>query len=153
PVRRLAEPFERLRDRADAHLARTGRRPQLFLACLGDTATHLARTTFLKNFLAAGGIEAVASAELHNSTDAGKAFADSNTTVAAISGSDTVYAELAEATAGALKAAGAVEVWLAARPGPEAAALQAAGVDGYVFSGSDRLATLTRLHQVLDVQP
>src|SRR4029077_5429761 len=32
---RLAEPFELLRDRSDAYLARTGQRPKVFLACLG----------------------------------------------------------------------------------------------------------------------
>ena len=41
PPRRLAEPFERLRDAADAHLAATGKRPQVFLACLGDLAALL----------------------------------------------------------------------------------------------------------------
>ena len=38
--RRLAEPFEQLRDAADAHLASTGKRPQVFLACLGDLAAY-----------------------------------------------------------------------------------------------------------------
>ena len=60
PPRRLAEPFERLRDAADAHLARTGKRPQVFLASLGDLAAHSARSTWMRNFLAAGGIEAIA---------------------------------------------------------------------------------------------
>ena len=57
--RRLAEPFERLRDASDAHLASTGKRPQVFLASLGDLAAHSARSTWARNFLAAGGIEAV----------------------------------------------------------------------------------------------
>ena len=38
PPRRLAEPFELLRDASDAHLAATGKRPQVFLACLGELA-------------------------------------------------------------------------------------------------------------------
>ena len=106
-MRRLAEPFERLREAVDRHLARTGQRPQIFLAALGEPAVHSGRTTWMKNFLAAGGIEAVPSAPLHNSADAGKAFADSLTRAVAICSSDAVYAELAEATAGVLKAAGA----------------------------------------------
>jgi methylmalonyl-CoA mutase len=96
--RRLAEPFERLRDAADAHLARTGKRPRVFLASLGDLAAHSARSTWVRNFLAAGGIEALAGPELHNSADAGKAFADSGAEIACICASDRVYAELAEAT-------------------------------------------------------
>jgi hypothetical protein len=39
----------------------------VFLANLGELAAHSARSTWIRNFLAAGGIEAVASAPLHNS--------------------------------------------------------------------------------------
>jgi methylmalonyl-CoA mutase len=149
--RRLAEPFERLRDAADRHLARTGQRPRVFLAALGEAAVHTGRTTWMQNFLATGGIEAVPSAPLLNSADAGKAFADSVTRAVAICSSDTVYAELAEATAGVLKAAGATHVLVAGRPkGQEA--LRAAGVDDFVFAGCDAIATLNRLHEVLDVK-
>jgi methylmalonyl-CoA mutase len=152
PLRRLAEPFDVLRDAADAHLARTGRRPRLFLASLGEPATHSLRTTFMKNFLAAGGIEAITSTDLHNSADAGQAFAASGAEAACICSSDAVYAELAEATAGALKAAGARHVLLAGWPKPQERVLRAAGVDTFVFAGCDLIATLKHLHEVLDVK-
>jgi len=151
PLRRLAEPFERLRDAADRYLARTGQRPQVFLASLGEAAVHSGRTTWMQNFLAAGGIEAVPSPPLHNSAAAGEAFAESGTCAVSICSSDAVYAELAEATAGALKAAGAKQVLLAGRPKGQEEALRVAGVDEFVFAGSDALATLNRLHEVLDV--
>ncbi len=48
PPRRLAEPFERLRDAADAHLARTGKRPQVFLANLGELAAYSTRATWMQ---------------------------------------------------------------------------------------------------------
>ena len=150
--RRLAEPFEALRDAADAHLAKTGKRQQVFLACLGDLAVHAARSTWTSNFLAAGGIEAIASAPLHNSADAGAAFAVSGATVACLCSSDQAYAELAEATAGVLKQAGAKRVLLAGRPRDQEATLKAAGVDGFIFAGSDAIATLASLHESLGVQ-
>ncbi len=150
--RRLAEPFERLRDAADAHQAKTGKRPQVFLASLGELAVHSARSTWARNFLAAGGIEAIASPALHNSADAGKAFADSGAQVACICSSDEVYAELGEATAGALKAAGARRVVLAGRPKAQLEALEAAGVDTFIHAGCDAIATLGRLHEVLGVK-
>jgi methylmalonyl-CoA mutase len=56
---RLAEPFERLRDRSDAYLARTGQRPKIFLACLGRASDFTARASFAKSLFEAGGIEAV----------------------------------------------------------------------------------------------
>jgi methylmalonyl-CoA mutase len=150
--RRLAEPFEKLRDAADAHLARTGKRPQVFLAGLEDLAVHSARATWMKNFLAAGGIEAIMSEPLHNSAEAGKTFASSGATVACLCSSDKVYVELGEATAGALRQAGAKQVLLAGRPREHEAALKAAGVDGFISAGGDAIATLTELHEMLRVQ-
>ena len=149
---RLAEPFEALRDAADAHMAKTGKRPQVFLATLGDLAVHAARATWIRNFLAAGGIEAIGGMPLHTSADAGKAFADSGASVACICSADKVYAELGEATAGVLKQAGAKQVLLAGRPKDQEAALKAAGIDTFVFAGSDAIATLTKLHEVLGVR-
>jgi methylmalonyl-CoA mutase len=150
-ARRLAEPFEALRDAADAHLARTGKRPQVFLACLGDLAVHATRSTWTSNFLAAGGIEAIVSAPLHNSADVGAAFAASGAAVACLCSSDQVYAELGEAAAGALKQAGAKQVLLTGRPKAQEAALESAGVDTFIFAGADAVATLTELHKALEV--
>ena len=74
-------------------------------------------------------------------------------TIACIASSDQVYAELAEATAGALKAAGATHVLLAGRPKAQEAALKAAGVDTFIFAGCDAVATLSSLHEALGVRP
>jgi methylmalonyl-CoA mutase len=149
PPRRLAAPFEALRDAADAHGARTGKAPQILLVCLGDLAVHSARATWMRNLLAAGGIEAVVSAPLHTSADAGAAFAASGLAVACLCSADQVYAELAEAATGALKQAGARQVLLAGRPRDQEAALKAAGVDAFISAGGDALATLTALHRTL----
>ncbi len=56
---RLAEPFERLRDRSDDYLSRHGVRPKIFLACLGRAADFNARASFAKSLFESGGIEAV----------------------------------------------------------------------------------------------
>ena len=47
-VRRLAEPFEALRASAEAHAARTGAPAKIFLACVGDLASHGARAKLLR---------------------------------------------------------------------------------------------------------
>jgi methylmalonyl-CoA mutase len=151
--RRLAEPFERLRDAADAHFARTGKPAQVFLACLGDLAAHSVRATWTRNFLAAGGIEAVVSEPTTSSVEAGRAFAASGAGIACIVSSDAVYAELGESTAGALKAAGAAQVLLAGRPRGQEQALQAAGVDLFIFAGADGPVILSRLHAALGIRP
>ena len=152
PLRRPAEPFELLRDAADAHAAATGQPPRIFLACLGEPASYSARATWTRNFLAAGGIEAVAGDNLHASGQAGKAFADSGLEIACICAADAVYAELAEATAAALKSAGARQVLVAGRPGRMEAALTAAGVDSFIFAGGNALSALSRIQVALGIR-
>ena len=51
---RLAEPFERLRDRSDSYLAQHGARPKVFLACLGRAADFNARASFAKSLFEFG---------------------------------------------------------------------------------------------------
>ena len=153
-ARRLAEPFERLRDAADAHLRPHGqaaagvpglaRRSRRAFGALDLDAQFPRRRRHRGRRRAP---------PLHNSADAGKAFADSGASIACICSSDAVYAELAEATAGALKAAGAKEVLLAGRPKDQEAALKAAGVDTFVFAGCDAIAMLAHLQEALGVDP
>jgi methylmalonyl-CoA mutase len=150
-ISRLAAPFEALRDAADACAARAGAPPRVFLASLGDLATHGSRSTWIANYLAAGGIEAIRSDGFASSQDAARAFAESGASIACICSSDQVYAELAEATASALRHAGARRVLLAGRPGPLETSLKAVGVDTFVFAGSDAVATLRELHRALGV--
>jgi methylmalonyl-CoA mutase len=149
PSVRLASPFEALRDRADA-AAKSGKPFTVFLACLGTTAEHSARSTWIRNLLAAGGISAVTTGDgFTNSADAGAAFAAGGARIACICGADATYAELAEATAMSLKNAGCGTVYLAGRPGELEAALTAAGVDAYVIAGQDVVALLTAMQKAL----
>ena len=150
PSHRLAAPFEALRDAADAVAAQTGARPIVFLANLGPMADHSARSTWIRNLLAAGGIAAVTSGDgFTNSADVGAAFSASNARIACICGADATYAELAETAAMTLKNAGAVVVYLAGRPGEQEAALKAAGVDAFISAGQDMVALLTGVHRGL----
>lgn len=150
-MHRLAEPFERLRDAADAHAARTGRAPQIFVASLGAIVDHNVRTTWVKNYLAAGGIGALVSDGYGSAADAAAAFAASGATIACIASSDARYGEFAESTAAALKAAGASQVLMAGRPGDREAGYRAAGVDGFLYAGADAIEALTSLHVRLGV--
>ena len=148
---RLAERFEALRDAADAHLAKSGKRPRVFLASLGQIVEHNTRSTWVWNFLAAGGIEGMTSDGYANPTAAADAFKASGAEIACLSSSDAIYAKEAETAAKALKAAGAKMVLMAGRPGEAEAKLRAAGVDGFLFSGQDAIAVLGDLHKALRV--
>jgi methylmalonyl-CoA mutase len=148
---RLAEPYEQLRDAADAFAARTGTPPKVFLACLGELAAHGARATWISNFLAAGGIEAVQSAPIAKADDAAAAFKASGAAIVCLCAADAAYAEFGAAAASALKAAGAQRLYLAGRPKDLEAALTAAGVDSFIFAGIDALETLAELHKTLGI--
>nr|BDT34345.1 methylmalonyl-CoA mutase subunit beta [Myxococcus sp. MH1] len=148
---RIAEPFESLRDASDRYVTAHGQRPTAFLASLGTVAEHTARSTWVVNALAAGGIE---SKEKHGFADPAAvvtAFAESGATLAVISGPDAMYPEWVPALTAALKAKGARTVAVAGRPGEHEAAFHAAGVDLFIFAGADLFALLNSLHAQLGV--
>ncbi|MGI9409757.1 MAG: methylmalonyl-CoA mutase family protein, partial [Hyphomicrobiaceae bacterium] len=150
PSLRDSEPFEALRDAADAAAAKHGR-AHVFLANLGPLAEHGTRATWIRNLLAAGGIDAQSNDGFTNSADAGNAFAENGAAIACMCGTDETYSQLAESTAGALKAAGARKVYLAGRAGGDEAALREAGVDGFLHHGMNVVEALEKLQEDLGV--
>lgn len=145
PTRRLAEPFEELRDQSDRHLIHTGARPTAFLANLGPTAEHKARSTFAQSFLAAGGIEGINTGGYNTEKDLGAAFLASGATIAVLCSSDQRYATHAEAAARALRAAGAGTIVLAGRPSKNPEGFTTAGVDHFIFRGCNATKILRDL--------
>ncbi|PSC02595.1 methylmalonyl-CoA mutase [Alsobacter soli] len=151
---RPAEPFEALRDAADAMRAKGGR-PSVFLANLGPISAFTARATFAKNLFEAGGIAAVANdgfAGPDGATDIAAltaAYRASGAMLACLCSSDEVYGREAAEAAKALAAAGARRVTLAGKPGELEAALKEAGVSGFVFAGMDVLAALREAQAAL----
>ncbi len=138
PRHRVAESFERLRDRSDDHLTRHGSRPKVFLACLGRAADFNARASFAKSLFEAGGIEAVEG----SGDNLAKRFTDSGAKLACLCSSDKVYAREAVDVAKALAAAGAKHIYLAGKPGADRAALEGAGIGSFLHQGCDTLQVL-----------
>ena len=146
--RRLAEPFEALRDASDKTLAATGARPKIFLANLGTLAEFTTRATFAKNFFEAGGIEAITSDGFRSRDEMIAAFKASGARLACLCSSDAVYERDAADAAKALANAGAAHIYLAGRP-KDPAPYQAAGVGSFIFAGCDALAALRAAHDLL----
>jgi methylmalonyl-CoA mutase len=144
---RLAVPFEQLRDRSDEILKSKGMRPRVFLANLGTPAEFTARATFARSFFETGGIEAVASEGFDDPAALATAFTASGAALACLCSSDKVYAEQAADAAKALQAAKARHIYLAGRAGAQESALRAAGVNDFIFAGSDALAILQEAHR------
>ncbi len=148
PSIRLAEPFETLRDKSDAILAKTGKRPLVFLANLGKLSEFNARATFARNFYEAGGIEAVSNDGFPDLAALVAAFRASGAKLACLCSSDKVYEAQAAEAAKALTAAGAI-VHLAGRPGENEADWRQAGVKTFIYMGCDVLSTLQAAHDIL----
>jgi methylmalonyl-CoA mutase len=148
PSIRLAEPFEALRDRSDAILAKTGTRPKVFLANLGTPSDFTARATFAKNFYEAGGIDAVSYDGFESLEALVAAFKASGARLACLCSSDKVYEQEAATAAAKLAGAGAT-VQLAGRPGENEAKWREAGVKVFIYAGCDVLSTLQAAHDSL----
>ena len=146
---RLAAPFEEVRDRSDAMLAKSGKRPAVFLANLGTPADFTARATFTKSFFETGGIEALGNDGFADPATLAAAFKASGAKLVCLCSSDKVYAAQAIAAAQALHGAGARHIYLAGRPGEREAALRAAGVSGFIYVGCDVVAALREALRVL----
>jgi methylmalonyl-CoA mutase len=148
--KRLAMPFERLRDRVDQILKAKGARPCIFLANLGTAADFTARATFAKSFFETGGIEAIDSEGFSDSTALAAACKASGAALVCLCSSDKVYAQQAIAAAKALQTAGAKHIYLAGRPGDQEAGLREAGVTDFVFAGGDALVLLQKAYELME---
>ena len=154
PARRLAQPFEDLRDVADRHRLATGERPAVWVTALGPAAAHSDRTAWAQNLLAAGGIEARGGEGVDSPIAAAADCAASGLTAAVMTGSDDWYRRRGPATASALTEAGAAFVAVVCdsnTPAECLEALKSAGVDDCWQDGVDVVGALERLHQTLGI--
>lgn len=143
PSARISEAFERLRDLSDAHLAKTGSRPKVFLANLGPVSAFTARSTFAKNFFEAGGIEAVTNVGFSDQGKLKDAFVASKAKLSCICSTDEIYENHAAETAQTLRGAGSGPIYLAGRPGDSEKTLAESGITTFIYAGCDTLKVLS----------
>ena len=131
PLRRRSEPFEALRDVADA----AAEVPTVRLVTVGSLTDHNVRSTFATNLYAVAGIRALPGA-------------DGGSSLAVVCGSDDGYARDGVSVVTGLRDEGVARVHLAAHPGAlgddMVAALRDAGVDQFVHAGVDVVDLLER---------
>lgn len=151
-AQRGALPFEKLREATDAYLARTGKRPQIFLATMGPLTQHKARADFATAFLGVGGFETIYPAGFDTPQAAADAALQSGTSVVVICSSDATYPDLVPALAQTLKQAkSGLTVLLAGYPADHIEAFKAAGVDDFIHVNANCLALLTTLQKNMGV--
>lgn len=153
PVGRDAAPFEALRDAADADAVQRRARQQIFLANLGTPTDTIARATFAKNVLEAGGFTTLGNDGFDTIAAAVAAFQSSGAEIACLCSRDSVYETDAEPAARALKAAGATTILMAGNPGARRDILVKAGVDDFLYAGVDVVSLLSALHERVAIAP
>lgn len=153
PLRKPAEPFDRLRAAARAHAKGKDSSPSVFLVNLGKPSDFAVRSTYARNFFAAAGIDAIESSGFENGSDAAKALADSKATLACICSNNETYADMAAATAKAISGADIEHLYLAGRPGDLRKELRSAGVGTFIHEGCDMVEILDAAHSYLGIKP
>ena len=151
PQRRYAEPFEELRERADAYTRRTGLRPSVLLVNIGTSSDFSARSTYAKSFFETGGL---ATEQLEVAGDlsvVSSSPATKDVTIACLCSSDDRYEERGADVARALKEQGVAHVYLAGRRSDKLAGLQEAGVEEFIGVGGDVLRLLDDVLEHLGV--
>ncbi len=148
PLRRDAEPFEKLQARRLAVQEKHPAAARVFTACLGDYARYMPRLEFARGFLQVGGFE-ITGVDFHTDSQAAAAaaVADGARTVVLV-GLDETYADQAADLARALSEGPEPPlVLLAGAPGEGESDLREAGVSAFIHMRSN---VLTELNSVLD---
>jgi methylmalonyl-CoA mutase len=138
PQCRVAEPFEKIRQRTNEHARTTGRYPKVLLLTRGDVKMKGARANFCLNFFGCAGFEIVVADE----------FAEADADLIVLCSSDPEYLALAQEVCPKVE----VPVLVAGNPKEQITALQAAGVQGFVHVLSDAVETLTEWQNKLGMR-
>jgi len=139
---RLGEAFEALRDASDAYFEKTGKRPTVFLATIGALARFTTAAAYARNFLAAGGIDAVAGSGGTDADAIALEFRASGAGIAVVCSDRPGLRDFGGDVAESLAGAGAQEVFVVGEPEGDGGTLRAAAVKGFLYEGCDVLAVL-----------
>ncbi len=148
---RAAEPFEALRALSFDYTNINGHSPRIFLANLGPPRQHKARADFAQAFFEVGGFQVITNNGFATPDEAAAAALASGAPVVAICSTDETYPELVPPLVAAIKSAAPhTVVILAGRPAEQVEAQRAAGVDEFIYMGTDAVSFLTWLLDSLD---
>jgi methylmalonyl-CoA mutase len=129
PEYRIAEPFEKIRQRTFEHARAAGRYPTVLLLKRGDVKMKGARANFCLNFFGCAGFDILESEE----------YAGTDADLIVLCSSDSEYLTFAQEVCPKVKG----PVLVAGNPKDQIKGLKASGVQGFVHAHSDMVETLT----------
>ncbi len=149
---RGAQAFEALRQAAETYVARTGQRPEVFLATMGPLTQHKGRADFSTAFLGVGGFETIYPSGFSTPDEAADAALASGAKAVVICSTDATYPEIVPALVQKLKKASPdLIVLLAGYPADHVDAFKAAGVDDFIHLAANCQALLSTLQKKMGV--
>ncbi|MEH7073956.1 methylmalonyl-CoA mutase subunit beta [Neobacillus drentensis] len=153
PNRRLAEPFERLRQKAIKLEETLGSKPTIGLLCLGGLKQHKARQDFMKGFLAAGGLKAQESKPILTVEDARKFVIEHPGRIYCLCGTNDQYEIIGHDILAALKTESTeLTLYLAGLPDKEKQDLwHVEGIKQFIHIKSNCYETLEAILSELEV--
>jgi methylmalonyl-CoA mutase len=145
-ARRLSEPFEALRRRAERHREITGKLPNAVLLTTGPLGMRRARADFSTAFYGAAGFTTCEIGPFESVNDAVAAVLESPDRLVVVCSDDATYPVFVPEFVQALKLVKpSAVVHVAGWPTESVDALKAAGVDGFIHVRADLIETLTEL--------
>jgi methylmalonyl-CoA mutase len=140
-IDRASEPFERLRQQADAYTKTHGIPPHIFLANIGPTRQHKARAEFAQSFFEVGGFQVLNNIGFPTTEAAVEAAVESRAPAVVICSTDETYPAIVPPIVQSIKVKSPdTVIILAGRPGEQVDVLRSAGVNEFIYSGADCLA-------------
>ncbi len=131
----LADEFEFYRSLVDRHTERTGKRPSVLVATIGERSEFSLRLDFTRNFFSAAGIVTETIEEGLSAEQIATRWRSSNCEIVCLCGSDKRYELEAETVVRTLKNSGAKFVYLSGR-------FSCDGIDQSLFLGQNVIEVL-----------
>lgn len=146
---RWTERYEKLRQRTEKFVEKTGDNVNIFLANMGPIPQHKARADFVTSFMQVAAFNVLTNDGFSTIEEAVKAAVESGADVTIICSTDITYPELAPAITSGIKAIKPeMKVFLAGAPSPELKqACDNVGMDDYISVRSNCYETLLRMQK------
>ncbi len=147
--RRAAEPFEELRIKANEIEKKSGKKPSVFLATMGELKEYKGRADFSRNFFEVGGFEIEYPNGFSTTEDVLNAISKSGSNVVVICSTDENYAEIIPDLVPKLKEQiSNATIVLAGYPKEKIEEYKSAGVDEFIYLGANTLNILENIIRV-----
>jgi len=153
PPRRLTEPFEELRRKANKLAGKIGTIPSIGMIGLGELQQHKPRLDFMKGFFAAGGLSAVESNPIITVDDAKQFILETTTSYFCFCGTNEQYELAGSNILTALKSDFPDRIfYLAGQPEAEKQTKwQRLGIKQFIHTGSNCYETLKAILTEMEV--